>query len=323
MAVGGLWAELHWWGVVVMALSCSTQLLQRSWLVYFRQGTLCLASSAANVGLRSRAFTASSFILRSHSRVSQTSFPAWRPRDGSSVFGFQSVRALSSSSVESVQGSGQALAEASPSVLEEDESAEDLKDVQEDIKLAAAASVAEGEGEDGVEKHLDSSAVAPEDQYDMAVNASLQQDVEEALATIDLNDGGRPASVMVDGEAEESESENFQDQHPWPEWDKYLKMLEAGGHFIFDNDTIDRRPVVRQEDDSGKIKRASMAFARSRDDIIKYESIIATFLYCKAYMEVGNSIEKRDFMYFKYNYASRVWEIMLVVAVLAYEGRRG
>lgn len=254
-----------------MALSCSTQILQRSWLVYFRQGTLCLASSAVNAGFRTRAFSSSSYVLRSHSRVSQSAFPVWRPRYGSSAFGCQSVRALASSSagLESAQGSGQAVAEAeaSSSVLEEEQGAKKLKDLQEDGKVTGAASVAEGGDGKRVEKNVDSSAIAAEDQYDMAVSAALQEGVEEALGSVDLlNDGGRPGSVSV------SEPEKPQDQHPWPEWDKFLNMLEAGGHFIFDTETTDRRPVVRQEDDSGKIKRASMAFARNRDDVIKYES---------------------------------------------------
>lgn len=271
-----------------MALSCSTQILQRSWQVYFRQGTLCLASSAARVGFRSRVFTSSSFISKSHSCVSLGSLPVWRPHVA--TFGFQSVRALSSSSLESAQGSGQV----SSSLLEEDHATKELKDLQEETKVTASASVAEGEDEDRLGKNVDSAPTAAEKQYnkvnaalqedveeaygpenplhqnDVVINAALQEDVEEALGTVDLlDDGGRPESVLVDGEAEDSEHE---DQHPWPEWDKFLNMLEAGGHFVFDTEPTDRRPVVRQEDDSGKIKRASMAFARNRDDVIKYDS---------------------------------------------------
>jgi hypothetical protein len=244
-----------------MALSCSTQLLQRSWRVYLSQGTLRLASSAAGAGggrFRSRAFTSSSYILRSRTRVSERSFPVWRPRHGSSPFGFQSVRALSASA----PGSGPALAEAS----EEEHAAKGLKEFQAGSEATATA--LEVEDQDSVQKNADPSPSGLEEHHEIAVNAALQEDVEQALGSVDLlNDASREESENGD------EFESLQDQHPWPEWESFLNMLEVGGHFIFDTETTDRRPVVRQEDDAGKIKRASMAFARNRDDVLKYENL--------------------------------------------------
>lgn len=264
-----------------MALSCSTQLLQRSWLVYFRQGTWCLRSRAANASFRSRAFISSSSVLSSHSRLSQISVPVWRQQHRSSSLGFQSVRALSASSLETApQGSGSpALAEA-----DADQASKDLQEDEKVTSVSAAVdeyvdssleeqidSAVSGAQEEKVQEAIQASGIAQEEMIDAAVNAVQEEDVQEALNTIDLLNDEGPSELA------ESEAEELVDRHPWPEWDKYLTMLESGGHFVFDTETTDRRPVIRQEDDSGKIKRASMAFARNRDDVIKYASTVNFF----------------------------------------------
>uniref|UniRef100_A0A7I4B7V4 RanBP2-type domain-containing protein n=1 Tax=Physcomitrium patens TaxID=3218 RepID=A0A7I4B7V4_PHYPA len=235
-----------------MALSCSTQILQRSWLVYFRQGTMCLVSSSANVGLRSRSLTSYSHIFRARARPSQSFLPAWRQQHRSLAFGLRGIRAMSSSSLDSAQGHGQLAVDVPASAVEEEKVAKDFNDAHEDSKVTAAASM-DGEVKDNLSESVeDSPRVVLEDQ------------VQEALCTVDLlNDGDRPELALEDDEAEDGEN-----LHPWSEWNKYLNMLEAGGHFIFETETHDKRPMVRQEDDLGKIKRASMAFARNRDDII-------------------------------------------------------
>jgi len=97
-----------------------------------------------------------------------------------------------------------------------------------------------------------------------ALKSSQEDEVQEALSGVDLLDD-EGSSEFVEGE-----EPVIGERHPWSEWDKFLNMLEVGGHFVFETETTDRRPVVRQEDDSGRIKRASMAFARNRDDVIKY-----------------------------------------------------
>lgn len=161
----------------------------------------------------------------------------------------------------------------------------EAKNLQEDEKVTAAAvdeyvdsavedqldSVLSGaQREEVIQEALKSSSVTPpEEQIDSAV----EDEVREALSAVDLlDDGGRHRSELVEEEVEE-------DRHPWPEWDKFLNMLEVGGHFVFESETTDRRAVVRQEDDSGKIKRASMAFARNRDDVIKYISTTRILFY--------------------------------------------
>lgn len=238
-----------------MALSCSTQILQRSWLAYFRQGTWCLTSCATNAAFRrSRAFTSSSssYILRSQPHIPQHSLPIWRQRHSSSPFQFQNVRALSSSSLEIAPEAADQL----PKVLKEEE--EVASTVDEYVDSAVEEQIESVIKED-VQEALKSSQ---EKQINSVV--AQEDEVQEALSGVDLLDD-EGSSEFVEGE-----DTVIEERHPWTEWDKFLNMLEVGGHFVFETETTDRRAFVRQEDDSGRIKRASMAFARNRDDVIKY-----------------------------------------------------
>jgi hypothetical protein len=58
-------------------------------------------------------------------------------------------------------------------------------------------------------------------------------------------------------------------EHPWPEWRSFLEQLEADKYFDFEADENKGAEDVELGQDAGRIKRAAMAFARQRDDILR------------------------------------------------------
>jgi len=59
--------------------------------------------------------------------------------------------------------------------------------------------------------------------------------------------------------------------HPWPEWRLFLEQLEADDYFNFETTTDNKKSTENEElgQDSGRIKRAAMGFARQRNDILR------------------------------------------------------
>jgi len=59
--------------------------------------------------------------------------------------------------------------------------------------------------------------------------------------------------------------------HPWPEWQLFLEQLEADDYFNFETTTDNKKSTENEElgQDSGRIKRAAMGFARQRNDILR------------------------------------------------------
>ena len=268
-----------------MALSCSTQILQRTWRVYFRQGSFCLA----NANFRGRGLSSSSsYILRSHSHAPQVSVPLWKAeRARVSVLGFRSIRALSSASVDAAHSQANPNANAAvdvdvPSIPKVTEISSEAVKEEEFAESTSALSQNLQENANFSEKDN------AEDNRVLSSVSEVDEEVEDASSTVDYLDG--ISGVETDTDSETSPLEAGEEpiiSHPWPEWHKFLHMLEAGKHFEFETETTDSRGDKGMDDDAGRIKRASMAFARFRDDIFRYRKFLS-FTAHAIHSDIGN-----------------------------------
>ncbi len=90
------------------------------------------------------------------------------------------------------------------------------------------------------------------------VNAdSVVEGLEATKKSLDGKDGTIPVVAQVAAP-----------EHPWPEWRSFLEQLEADKYFDFEADENKGAEDVELGQDAGRIKRAAMAFARQRDDIL-------------------------------------------------------
>lgn len=258
-----------------MALSCSTQILQRTWRVYFRQGSFCLA----NVSFRGRGLSSSSsYILRSHSHAPLVSVPLWKAeRARVPLLGFRSIRALSSANLDAAHSHANAntntnaavdvdvdvpsipkVTEISSEAIKEEEFAESTTALSRNLQENASFSENDNAEDNGV----------------LSSVSEVEEEVEDASSAVDYLHG--ISEVEPDtGSANSLLEEEPMISHPWPEWHSFLHMLEAGKHFEFETETTDSRGDKGMDDDAGRIKRASMAFARFRDDIFRYVKILS------------------------------------------------
>lgn len=272
-----------------MALSCSTQILQRTWRVYFRQGSFCLA----NANFRGRGLSSSSsYILRSHSHAPQVSVPLWKAeRARVSVLGFRSIRALSSASVDAAHSQANANANANAAVDVDVPSSPKVTEISsEAVKEEEFAESTTALSQNLQENANFSENDNAEDNRVLSSVSEVDEEVEDASSTVDYLDG--ISGVETDTESEVSPLEVGEEpmiSHPWPEWHKFLHMLEAGKHFEFETETTDSRGDKGMDDDAGRIKRASMAFARFRDDIFRY-LIFLSFTAHAIHSDIGNDI---------------------------------
>lgn len=91
------------------------------------------------------------------------------------------------------------------------------------------------------------------------VNAdSVVEGLEATKKSLDGKDGTIPVVAQVTAP-----------EHPWPEWRSFLEQLEADKYFDFEADENRGAEDVELGQDSGRIKRAAMGFARQRDDILR------------------------------------------------------
>ena len=275
-----------------MAFSCSSQFLQKTWRVCFRHGAFCLASTTRSQGLAFR--TLSLVKLRHLSPQFSTSL--WRVTRSLPVLGLRNGRTVSVSSLECTQGADNTVLETSPSSEHEEQARKDRveadevesevkSEIKDDMKVYASVTMAGLEREEVATESTE--VCVPESQSDIRKSVAeslpflgtknllaVEEDVEGALNTIDLfggeNDGGHGESDTV--------LANSEVNHPWPEWGIFLKMLGDGKHFDFETETTDTADDKDLEDNVGRIKRASMAFARYRDDIFRYSISSLLFL---------------------------------------------
>jgi hypothetical protein len=91
------------------------------------------------------------------------------------------------------------------------------------------------------------------------VNAeSVVEGLEATKKSLDGKDGSIPVVAQVAAS-----------EHPWSEWRSFLEQLEADKYFDFEADEHKGAEDVELGQDAGRIKRAAMAFARQRDDILR------------------------------------------------------
>lgn len=185
------------------------------------------------------------------------------------VLGFRSIRALSSASVDAAHSQANANANAAvdvdvPSIPKVTEiSSEAVKEEE----FAESTTALSQNLQENVNFSENDNA---EDNRVLSSVSEVDEEVEDASSTVDYLDGINGVETDTDSEVSPLEvGEEPMISHPWPEWHKFLHMLEAGKHFEFETETTDSRGDKGMDDDAGRIKRASMAFARFRDDIFR------------------------------------------------------